>query len=409
MIDGISSAPTADAAIVVDNDRISYAGPADGVTWNPDCRVIDVPEATALPGLIDVHVHVTNSGHLLQKLDRGKVPSSFAQTALTGYANALKSLLAGFTTLRDVGAPGYTDIAVRDMINSGRLEGSRLYVAGQGLCITGGHMDAATYPEHFSVSGRIGVCDSPDAFRQAVRHNVKMGVDLIKINANIRFLRDGDIVFREEMSIDEMKATCDEAHKFDCHVAAHTAGGPPTEQAILAGVDTIEHGRWLTDRCIELMCEHGTFWVPTFLTSARNTGSGPDAVAATEHDWEHLLRAHEATFKSFERAHAAGVKIAAGTDCGFICDHGENAGELTLMVEAGFTPMEAIQTATRTNARLLRLEADIGSLTPGTLADIVLVDRDPLDDIAILEDTGRILYVIKEGRIVRKPDDPMPA
>lgn len=404
MIDGINPTPVRNAAVIVDGTRISYAGPASGATWTPEARVEETPDATVMPGLIDVHVHITNNGHLLQKYDRDKMPSHVAQTALIGYSNALKSLRSGFTTLRDVAAPGYSDIDVRDAINSGRLAGSRLFVAGQGLCITGGHMDMARVPSHVSISGRVGVCDSPECFRQAVRQNVKMGVDLIKINANIRFLHDGQIIFREEMSFEETKAACDEAHKFGRHVAAHTAGGPPTEDAVVAGVDTIEHGRWLTDRCIELMCERGTYWVPTFLTSHRNTQFGRKAVGLSEHDWDHLQRAHAATFESFERAKRAGVRIAAGTDCGFICDHGENAGELTLMVEAGLAPMEAIQAATRTNAELLGRAADFGTLEPGKLADILIVDGDPLSDISLLEDNERILFVMKDGSLVREPN-----
>jgi imidazolonepropionase-like amidohydrolase len=400
LIDGTSNTPTADAIVAINGDgRIDYAGPANGFEAPPGATIYEDQEWTVLPGLIDAHVHITQNGHLLQKFDRGKIPPSFAESALTGLINAQRTLEAGFTTVRDLNAPGYVDIAVRDKIEQHRFNAARLFTCGQGLCISGGHMDRILVPDHMTISGRVGVCDTPQDFRAAVRQHVKRGVNFIKVNANGRKYVDGEIVFREEMTFEELEAACGEAHKFERHVAAHTAGGPPTDQAILAGVDTVEHGRWLTDRSIELLCERGGFWVPTFLTSARNTEEGAEAVGASPDDFKHLQLAHEATFESFGRARKAGVKIAAGTDCGFVCDHGDNARELMLMVDAGFTPMEAIQSATKTNAELLGLQDDIGTLEPGKLADVLVVRGNPLEQISHLHDQDRIQLVFKEGRL----------
>lgn len=401
LIDGVSDQAINDAVIgIADDGRIDYVGPASGLTAPPNATTFEVANGTVLPGLIDSHVHITRNGYLLQKHDREKYPPSSAESALAGLLNAQRSLAAGFTTLRDLSTAGYVDVALRDTINQKNANAARLYVCGQGLCISGGHMDQVILPEHVSMTDRVGVCNTPDEFRTAIRKHVKMGVDFIKLNANIRFYANGEIVFQPEMSVEELEAACAEAHKFGKHVAAHTAGGPPTEDAITAGVDTIEHARWLTDRSIELMLERGAFWVPTFLTSAVTIEGGQAASESSDHDWAHQNLAFEATFESFKRAMKAGVKISAGTDCGFICDHGDNARELEFMVQAGYSPMQAIQAATKVNAELLGAADKIGTLEPGKLADVVVVDGNPLSDIKILSKQECIRYVFKEGRLV---------
>jgi imidazolonepropionase-like amidohydrolase len=264
-------------------------------------------------------------------------------------------------------------------------------------------MDKLRYPHHVTAAGRVGVCDTPDGFRQAVRQHVKMGVDLIKINSDGGSLRDPKAPYRQEMSFAEMKAACDEAHKFGLHVAAHTAGGPPIEEAILAGVNTIEHGHWLTDRAIDLMLEHNAYYVPTLIVNTRNFDYDPQTLGVSDASWRWLQLAYDAKWGSLERAHKAGVKIAAGSDAGFLVNHDENAAELEEMVKGGLTPMEAIQAATSTAAALLDLQDEIGVLAAGKKADVVIVDGDPLADITILQREEKITYVFKDGRMVKSP------
>jgi imidazolonepropionase-like amidohydrolase len=404
MINGESSAPIHNAAVLVDGERIVYAGPADQLEAPTGAEVLRRPDATVMPGLIDVHVHLMNDGGPgLAQTVLGDSLTAPAELALKGFANARKSLDAGYTTLRNLHAPGYVDVALRDAIASGRLEGPRLVVSGQGLCITGGHMDQSVLPDHVRVEGRVGVCDTPEEFRQAVRQHVKVGVDCIKINSDVGAIVDAATLWRQEMSFDEMAAACQEAHKFGRHVAAHTAGGPPVENAVRAGVDTVEHGHWLTDRAIDLMRERGAYYVPTLIVNTRNFAYDREELGVSEPMWRWLQLAYEAKWDSLRRAHAAGVKIAAGSDAGFLVDHGENAAELEELVKGGLSTMEAIQAATRTAAELLGQQAEIGVLAPGKVADIIVVDGDPLRDIRLLQASDRIAYVLKKGRVVKSP------
>lgn len=401
LIDGSGTPALRDAALVFQDRHIVYAGPAADAPRSPEQRVVAAPGATAMPGLIDAHVHITYDGGLGGMFGAGGEPLSFADLALRGYSNACACVEYGYTTLRDVHALGYADVALRNSINSGRLKGPRLVVSGQGLCITGGHMDKNLYPAHVSVGGRVGVCDTPDGFRQAVRQHVKMGVDLIKINSDVGSLLTPDQPYRQEMSFAEMQAACSEAHKFGRHVAAHTAGGPPLEEALSAGVDTIEHGHWLTDRAIELLLERGAFYVPTLIVNTKNFDYDRETLGVSAQSWRWLELAYEAKWDSLERAHKAGVKIASGSDAGFLVDHGENSVELQELVKGGLTPLEAITAATGVNAELLRLQHEIGTLTAGKRADVILVAGDPLADISLLQQRERITHVWRDGQILK--------
>jgi imidazolonepropionase-like amidohydrolase len=404
LIDGRGGEPLRDAVVVVDGQHLRYIGPARGTSWSPDARIIDLPGSTVLPGLIDVHVHLMNDGGPAAK-NRvlGGYPGSAGSLTLIGYHNGRRALDAGYTTLRDCHAPYTTSIDLRDAIEGGRVLGPRLRVCGQGLCITGGHMDKTTLPD--DVTGRVGICDTPDSFRQAVRYWVKMGADFIKLNSDVGSWRNPAVPSVQEMSFDEMAAACTEARRFGLHVAAHTSGGPPIEDAILAGVTSIEHGHWLTDRAIELMVEHGTYYVPTLIVNTRNFDYDRETLGVSEEGWDWLRRAYDAKWHSLERARAAGVKIAAGSDAGFLVSHGENACELVELVKGGFSPLEAITAATKTAADLLGLGDQIGTLEAGKLADVLVVDGDPLEDISILTKADRIAYVLQNGRPVKCESD----
>jgi len=403
---GDGSPPLADGLVVVDGERIAYAGPAAGAEIPPGATVIRAPAGTVMPGLIDVHVHLTNDGGPGRTAAVvGDALEAPAELALRGYANARRSLLAGYTTLRNLHAPRYVDLALRDAIAGGRLDGPRLLVAGQGLCITGGHMDKGVLPDHVAVGGRVGVCDSPDEFRRAVRLHAKHKVDWIKINADVGS-HDPRQPYRQEMTPDEMAAACAEAHRLGLPVAAHTAGGPPLEAAIEAGVDTIEHGHWLTDRAIALMLARGTCYVPTLIVNSRNFAYDRETLGVSAAGWRWLEAAYEAKWDSLARAHRAGVTIAAGSDAGFLVDHGENAAELAELVRGGLTPLEAIRAATAAAADLLGLADDLGTLTPGKLADLIVVDGDPTADVSTLAQPDRISHVLAGGRLLKAPAEP---
>lgn len=404
MIVGDGSPPVQNVAVVIDDRRIGYAGPRDGAIWDPSAQVIQARGGTVLPGLIDVHVHLTNDGGPGKTAAvLGDAFEAAADLAMRGYANALVSLRAGYTTLRNLHSPLFADVAVRDAITSGRLIGPRLIVCGQGLCITGGHMDRGSLADHVTIAGRIGVCDTPDEFRRAVRQMAKRHVDFIKINSDVGSMVDPAAPYVPEMTFAEMAAVCTEAHRLGLHVAAHTAGGPPIEDALAAGVDTIEHGHWLTDRAIELMLSNDASYVPTLIVNSRNFAFDRETLGVSERSWRWLQAAYEAKWDSLARAHRAGVTIAAGSDAGFLVNHGENACELEELVKGGLTPLEAIRAATGSAARLLGLSEEIGTLEAGKLADVIVVEGDPLADITLLQRQEGITHVLKDGRVVKAP------
>jgi imidazolonepropionase-like amidohydrolase len=405
MVIGDGSPPVPNAAVVINDNRIAYAGPAAGALRDPSAQVIQARGGTVLPGLIDVHVHITNDGGPGKTAAvLGDAFEAAADLAMRGYANALVSLRAGYTTLRNLHAPLFADVAVRDAISSGRLGGPRLVVCGQGLCVTGGHMDRGNLAEHVAVSGRIGVCDTPDEFRRAVRQMAKRNVDFIKINSDVGSMLDPAAPYVPEMTFAEMEAACSEAHRLGLHVAAHTAGGRPIEEALLAGVDTIEHGHWLTDRAIDLLLERDASYVPTLIVNSRNFAYSREELGVSERSWRWLQAAYDAKWGSLERAHQAGVTIAAGSDAGFLVNHGENACELEELVKGGLTPNEAIRATTGSAARLLGLQDEIGTLEAGKMADAIVVAGDPLADITILQRLDCITHVVKDGRVVKAPD-----
>ena len=268
-------------------------------------------------------------------------------------------------------------------------------------------MDGTRYRPEVNIAGRTGVADSPWEFRRAARQQIKMGADCIKINicsSSHKNRHTPEEPFYQEMTFDEMKAVCDEAHKAYLRVFAHAAGGQGITDGILAGVNSLEHAHWITEEQADLMAEHGTFYVPTFIVVKRALEIGQKGLGATDHSWNYLNRAIEAKWRSLERVHKAGAKIAVGTDAGFRAAHGENAAELALLVQGGLTPMEAILAATSVGADHLDMADMVGTIEPGKLADLLVIDGDPLQDITILQDVSRVKIVMKGGEIAIQRD-----
>lgn len=402
LIDGVRSTPLRDATVLVEGERIVAVGPAAALPIPPEAELVDARDRTVLPGLIDAHVHVHTPGGAIANYALAQLAELQGTLALRAYSYALRALRMGYTALRSLASPAYVDVALRNAIDQGLVDGPRLVVAGQGLSITGGHMDESNWSPDVTVAGRTGVCDGPWEGRRAVRAQCKRGVDLIKINACSAgvAMYTVDPPWVEEMTYEEMAAICDEAHKLLRRVAAHTSGGPGITNAIMAGVDTLEHAHWLSDAQIELMAERGTYYVPTLIVNSRAVALGPDQPGISPKAWSWLVKANDDKWSSLERAKRAGVKIVPGSDAGFQVFHGENACELEELVKGGFTPMEAIVAATRVAAECLDRAHEIGTLEAGKYADLVVVAGDPLAEIGLLQEAERIVAVYKGGKAV---------
>lgn len=396
LIDGTGAGPRDMSTVLVDGDRIVAVGAQAEIETPPAAEVIDAPSKTLIPGLIDLHVHLSYSGsHHRDTFRTEAVSMSYPEIALRAAGFALATLRAGFTTVRDVHGPGGVIIDLRKAITAGHVAGARIKACGTGLSVTGGHMDQPGWGDHVRLEGMTCACDGPLAFRHGVRQQVKRGADLIKINACVSSIMDPNHPCRQEMTDEELAAACAEAHVLERHVAAHTSGGPGLTAAVRAGVDTIEHGHWLDRETADLMAERGTVYVPTLLVNERNFDYPREELGGTPAQWRWLEQSREAKWQSLETARAAGVKIGCGTDAGYMIPHGEmNARELELLVQGGLSPVEALSAATRVGSELLRINA--GTIEPGKLADLVLVDGDPVGDIRVLQSQTR-LRVYKAG------------
>ena len=400
LIDGNGGPPLRDAALVVAGGRIASVGSRTDVVVPEGAEVIEAPGHTLMPGLVDVHVHLAYSGIPHKRAFRAEgTDMSYPAMALRAAGYARDTLRAGFTAVRDLNAPGGVVIDLRDAIEAGHVPGPRIRACGLGLSASGGHMDQPGFGDHVSLNGMNAVCDGPDAFRKGVREQVKRGADLIKINVCVSSIKDPERPYRQEMTDEEIEAACDEAHRLERPVAAHTSGGPAIATAVRAGLNTVEHGHWIDEETAALMAERGTFYVPTLLVNERNFDFTQEEMGASDASWRWLNLSREAKWESLVNAHRAGVKIAVGTDAGFMLPHGAmNAVEIELLVRGGLTPLEAITAATRIGAELLGLDG-AGTLQAGRLADLVLVCGDPSADITLLQDPSR-LRVFKDGKEV---------
>jgi imidazolonepropionase-like amidohydrolase len=362
----------------------SGAAPSDGT-------VINLPNATLLPGLIDAHTHLTfdpNFGY--QELG-----ISIPKEALIGAKNARITLEAGFTTVRNVGASGYTDIALRDAINEGMVPGPHIIASGPALSITGGHCDQNLLPYEYHAKAD-GTADGIEHVQQKVREIIKYGADVIKVCATGGVLSKGDDPQASQYTLEEMKAIVADAHRLGRKVAAHAHGAQGIAWASEAGVDSIEHGSYINDAAIKVMKEHGTYLVPTmYLADWMRENAvkiGLPAMYA-----EKMKSVTAASRQNLRHAFESGVKVAFGTDAA-VYPHGLNAHEFAVYVQMGMTPVQAIQTATVNAADLLGWSDRIGTVEPGKFADIIAVNGDPTKDVTLLQNP----VLVMKGGVVYK-------
>src|SRR5437868_3433296 len=401
LIDGVSNSVRSNVTIVIEGGRIREV--RDGRASVPGAEVVDLSEFTVLPGLIDCHTHVT------MQIGRDQLLNSLihrnADLALTASVYARRTLLAGFTTIRDLGSSGFVDISLRDAINSGTISGPRMFAATRLIGIIGGHGDTGGIREDLlpDPDYRSGIITGPEDGARAVRYAVKYGADVIKIAATGGVLSLADSGSGQQLTLAEMKAIVDAAHLLDRKVAAHAHGAAGIKDALRAGVSSIEHGSYLDDEAISLFKQHGAYLVPTIIAgktvenAAKIPGFFPPAIQAKAATIGPLIQ------NAFARAYKGGVKIAFGTDAG-VYPHGQNAKEFEYMVEAGMPPMEAILAATRSAADLLDQSANVGSVQRGRYADLIAVRGDPVTDIKLLQNVS---FVMKAGRIYKRDGKPV--
>jgi len=405
LIDGNGGKPERGMAVLVnDEGRIETVGPREQLGAPTDVPVVDAGSAVVMPGMIDAHLHLVGDGDPEgTDYNMRNVVSFLGQAALDSYIHAKEDLFSGFTTLRDMGSRGFVDVALRDTINAGRLVGPRLFVSGQGLTSTGGHMD----PEKRVIPGvtvpdRFNVIDGPTEARRATRYLISKDVDVIKIAATLsEWVRRLGLLCAPEMTLETMQAICEVAHSAGRRVAAHCHGGPGVTAAIEAGVDTFEHGRFMTDEMLEQLAEKERYLVPTLSPEGRADDAEQSTFGKAAHDVEWKRRATEAMYDTVNRAKRAGVKIGAGSDASMpLVTHGSGAYELELLVRAGLSNMEALVAVTRTNAEILGQEASLGTLEKGKFADMVFVAEDPSEDVKVLQVPENIQLVMKAGEVV---------
>jgi imidazolonepropionase-like amidohydrolase len=399
VIDGVSDRALTERTVVVDGGRITaieagYRAPGPGDT------LIDLRGGTLLPGLMDMHVHLTSEYSRSAELDRFKKDGT--DVALDGAVYAQRTLLAGFTTVRDLGDSFRASIALRNAINAGKLPGPRIFASGKSIATTGGHADPTNgWAAH--LGGRVGptegVVDGPWDAAEAVRQRYKEGSDTIKITATGGVLSIAKSGLNPQFTEEEIRAVVATARDYGFKVAAHAHGAEGMKRAVRAGVDTIEHGTFMDDETMALMKQKGTFYVPTISAGrwvfdrSKEAGFFPEIVRPKAASVGPQIQS------TFAKAWRAGVPILFGTDTG-VSAHGDNGREFRYMVEAGMPPMAAIQSATSATARFLEIDDRLGSVQVGKIADLVGVPGDPLADITVME---RVNLVIKDGVVHKAP------
>jgi imidazolonepropionase-like amidohydrolase len=400
LFDGTSDTVKEGMALLVEGGRITAVRPEAELARPPGARLVDLSRATVLPGLIDCHVHLGARADQFDPIEAFRSTSNHA--AFAAVKHAAITLAAGFTTVRDLGGPPFLAVDLKAAIERGDLPGPRMVASGPGVSQTGGHGDLNGYAPwldeawSFRQERDYAIADGVDQVRHVVRAQLKHGVDVIKVAASGGVMSRGDSPGAPQFTVEELRAAVQEAHAAGRKVAAHAHGAQGIKNAVAAGVDSIEHGSLLDAEGIAQMKEKGTYLVADVYNDDYLLAKGKDFGLEEEH-LEKERRIGKLQRENFARAVKAGVKQAFGTDAG-VYPHGDNARQFAVMVRYGMTPAAAIRAATSGAADLLGLAADVGSLTPGHLADLVAVTRDPLADVAALE---HVQVVLKGGKVVK--------
>ena len=399
LFDGTSDRARENMVIMVVGDRIQNVGPASAISIPPDATVLDLSRATVLPGLIDCHTHLGSRADRYDEIYNFK--DTPFQSAFAAVVNARKTLEAGFTSVRDVGSLPFLAVDLRNSINDGLVPGPRIVASGPGISITGGHGDLNNFSPQTRVSmfpeeRDFQIADGVDQIRHVVRAQVKYGVDVIKILATGGVLSKGDSPGAPQFTPEELKAAADEAHMAGRKIAAHAHGTQGIKNAILAGIDSIEHASLIDDEGIRLAKERGVYLVMDIYNDDYILGKAIEFGLPKE-NVEKEKMVGRLQRENFERAVKGGAKMAFGTDAG-VYPHGDNAKQFFYMVKFGLTPAQAIRAATSNAADLIGRAKDVGTLETGKFADVIAVTEDPLQNVRALENVG---FVMKGGAVVK--------
>jgi imidazolonepropionase-like amidohydrolase len=399
LFDGTGDKTRDNMVIVVVGDRIQSVSPANSVTIPADATVVDLSHATVLPGLIDCHTHLGARADRYDEIYNFK--DTPFQSAFAATVNARKTLEAGFTSVRDVGSLPFLAVDLRNSINEGLIPGPRIVASGPAISITGGHGDLNNFSPQTRVSmfpeeRDFQIADGVDQIRHVVRAQVKYGVDVIKILATGGVLSKGDSPGAPQFTPEELKAAADEAHMAGRKIAAHAHGTQGIKNAILAGIDSIEHASLIDDEGIRLAKEHGTYLVMDIYNDDYILGKAIE-FGLPQENVEKEKKIGKLQRENFERAVKGGAKMAFGTDAG-VYPHGDNAKQFFYMVKFGMTPAQAIRAATSNAADLIGRAKDVGTLEAGKFADVIAVTEDPLQNVRALENVG---FVMKGGVVAK--------
>jgi imidazolonepropionase-like amidohydrolase len=383
--------------VVVTDGKITAVGA--GAAVPAGAEVIELGDATLLPGFMDAHTHITGQpGEDWRQDVIDRLQKTIPERTLDALPYARATLMAGFTTVRNLGGEDFVDVGLRNGIRRGKAVGPRIIAATSGLGTTGGHCDGgnAWRKGLLAEPSGQGVADGPEALRIKVRDHIKYGADVIKVCATGGVLSRNDDVDSPQLTQAELDAIVDEARARKRKVAAHAHGAEGAKRAIRAGVDSIEHGSFLDDEALELMKRKGTYFVPTAM-ALRGVRERFEKGLLSPEQIPKFKAAEAGARQTLRKAISRGVRIAFGTDAG-VFSHGRNAGEFALLVEGGLSPVDALRAATSVNAELLGVADRLGTLEPGKLADVVAVPGDPLQDI---RRTEQVFFVMKEGVVYR--------
>lgn len=382
-----------DIAVLVADNRIVRVARQNQIKATEDTQVIDLSGHYLVPGLFDMHIHLTADPNHHGYSSLG---ISTPREAITGVASAKSTLEAGFTSGRNLGAGGYSDVALKQAIDEGVVPGPRLFVSGPSISITGGHCDNNLLPFEYDATSE-GVADGPWTMVQKVRQNIKYGANTIKLCVTGGVLSKGTKVGAQQMHQSEITAAVEEAHRRGMIVAAHAHGTEGIRAAILGGVDSIEHASFMTEQTIRLALKHGVYLSMDIYTTEHILGEGKKAGILQESlDKEKKVGVTQRA--SFTKAVKAGVKMVYATDAG-VFPHGQNGKQFSRMIRFGMTPIQAIQAATIEPARLLQVDKTLGSIEPGKLADIIAVKGDPIANIGLFEN---VAWVMQDGKIIKQ-------